>query len=119
MKEQHIYMWVTDNYEQDLKKELNKVRKDKRKKKINKQIKKAKIIGTVFLHGAKDGILETNTLVWAAGMGLVQGFKYNGNLKRGLTSAAITAGAFGVVNGIANVKVNIARINEIASREDK
>ena len=65
-------------------------------------IRKAKVAGKLFFDGTKEAAVAPNTINTAAVMGLVQGLKYKGNLKRGaqgtLATVVILSGAKGIEN---------------------
>ena len=119
MDKKNVYIWATDDYETGLKDELKKVRKEKKREKKNKLIKKVRLMSKVFYYSAKNEMFSDTTLSLAAIVGLGQGLKYNGNLKRGLTAGIATMGVFGVLSGIMNVHDNRKKIDEVASREDE
>jgi len=88
--------WVEDDFQKETK-------KGKRKIKFNKNFKKAKNIGKVFARSFGKQAIEPSTLMLGGALGLGQGFKYNGNWKRGIVAGIITVGVFGTINGITNV----------------
>ena len=49
-------------------------------------MKEAKLVGKIFVKGVINQATEPTTLMWAGAIGLIQGLKYKGNLKRGLIS---------------------------------
>lgn len=89
--------WFEDDFQKSNKKR-------QRKMKINKKLKEAKLVGKIFVKGVINQATEPTTLMWAGAIGLIQGLKYKGNLKRGLISGTTTLGVFGVLNGVSNVK---------------
>lgn len=118
MEQTRTHVWISDDYEQSLKNELKNVKKEKREKKIKKQLKKVKLIGKAFVVGVKGNAIEPTTLGFSTIIGLTQGLKYNGSIKRGVLSGLATLAAFSVVGGIATVGKYISEINKI-SREDE
>lgn len=62
----------------------------------SKLIRKLKAFGRGFVKGATD----KGTMTLSAGVGLWNGFKYKGNAKYGLLTAALTEATFGVIDGI-------------------
>ena len=111
-------VWVSDQYEKALKDELKTIKKEKRTKKIQKQIKKGKRIGMVFVKGVKANAFNPTTLGVCTVVGLAQGLKYSGNIKRGVLTGLVTLAAISVVGGIATVGRNMSTINML-SREDE
>lgn len=103
--------WNTDDYQKSLKKEKNR-------KNIRKNLKRVRLTSKVFAHATVKSMFATDTMVFGTVLGLVQGLKYNGNFKRGLTTGVVTIAVMGVVNGISTVANTMEKINEIAARED-
>lgn len=75
------------------------------KEKMEVLIDKAKIVGDIAMDAAMKQIGDQKTITLALGVGLIQGLKYNGSLKRGIKAGLAT---MGVVAG-ANVVMNIAK----------
>ena len=61
---------------------------------------------TAFSQGFSDAIHSTPALMISAAVGFQQGMKYTGNLKRGLTAAAISLGCTGVLGGVLSIATN-------------
>lgn len=60
-------------------------------------------LGQVFVGGCIAQLSQEGTFVVACGLGIIQGLKYKGNLKRGVLTALTVAGAITIANGIYNV----------------
>lgn len=69
-------------------------------------VKRISLIGDVFTEGFKKQALHETTTELALTVGLVQGLKYNGSLKRGLTSGAVTIGVVSAITGLKSVVTN-------------
>jgi len=66
-------------------------------------IEKINFIGHTFMYAAKRQMKEEWVISLAACIGLTQGLKYNGSIKRGVIGAAATLGVIGMANGVHNV----------------
>lgn len=91
--------WVEDDFQKESKKKAKSLRSLLLKKKM----KKALLYGKVFAKGFGSQAVDPTTMILAGSVGLSQGFKYNGNLKRGLVAGAITMGVMGIIGGIVKV----------------
>lgn len=60
-------------------------------------------IGVTFIGGAKSQLKQEWVYSMAVVVGLSQGLKYTGSLKRGIIGGAATLGAIAVANGVYNV----------------
>ena len=103
--------WKMDDYQKSLKKEKNR-------KNIRKNLKRVRLMSKVFAHATVKSMFTADTMVFGTVLGLVQGLKYNGNFKRGLTTGVVTIAVMGIVNGISTVASAMEKINEVAARED-
>ena len=74
---------------------------------MKKFVRKAKVIGEVFVKGTLLQFERPNSLGLAATVGLYQGLKYNGSLARGVKAGAVTLAVFGVIDGVRMVLYNI------------
>lgn len=91
--------WNEDDYQKTEKQN----KKSQRKIKFNKGVGRIKSVGKIFVKSFGMQAVEPSTLVLAGLIGLGQGFKYNGNLKRGLVAGAVTMSVMGTIYGITNV----------------
>jgi len=66
-------------------------------------VEKAEFIGKMIMDAGKNQMKQEWVIELAACIGLAQGLKYNGSIKRGVVGAAATIGAIGLANGISNV----------------
>lgn len=73
--------------------------------------------GQTFGEAVKNQATDDGTLMVALGLGLIQGLKYNGNFKRGLTTAAVIIGTYSAINGVVNVARNWKKINNMIDTE--
>lgn len=64
----------------------------------------------LFKDGFMGQVLREDTIGVAAGVGIIQGLKYAGSMKRGVVAGAATLAVLGTVNGIRNVIVNKDKI---------
>ena len=84
------------------------------KNKIKKGLVMTKVLFTKgFAHYATDG----NIVTASALIGLQQGLKYNGNVKRGLATGGIVYGGLCVLSGLCSVAANTNIIREFANTE--
>lgn len=67
------------------------------------KLEEIKTIGQVFIGGAKLVLEQDWTYGTAAIIGLTQGLKYTGSIKRGVIGGAATLGTIALANGIYNV----------------
>jgi hypothetical protein len=77
------------------------------------KIEKLKFVGSVFVYGAKSILTEEWVFPTVISMGLGQGFKYNGSLKRGVEAGVITLGVLMTANGIYNVVYHWDKIKNL------
>ena len=84
----------------------NEVIELKERVKGSKYVRKAKVARDLFIEAAGKGLADPTTIETAATMGLWNGFKYKGNLKRGIGATATTFMVIAGVHGTINVAVN-------------
>jgi len=84
----------------------NEVIELKERMKVNKYVRKAKVAADLFMEAAGKSVGDPTTIETAATMGLWNGFKYKGNLKRGVASTVTTFLVIGGVHGTINVITN-------------
>jgi len=77
---------------------------------------KIKFTAIAFYQGAKISFFSPDTLFAGAAIGLYQGLKYNGNLKRGITAGLTTCAVIAGITGITTVAENMKKINEFAEK---
>lgn len=82
------------------------------KQKEEKLLKKVKAISGIAVRSAVHSLQHENTLKWAAGIGLWQGLKYNGNFKRGVRAGLATVGTIVAANVCANLAANYDKIKD-------
>lgn len=66
----------------------------------------------VFYGGFKAQLVDDSTYVVSLSVGVYQGLKYNGSLKRGITAGVTMVGVLGAVNGVQSVFKNAAYIRQ-------
>lgn len=88
--------------------EETKSKEDKLKSTIDKLGKGTKVFGAGFV----KQVTNVETLASGVGVGLIQGFKYNGNIERGIKSGLGYLAAIGTLNGVVNVVQNWTEITE-------
>lgn len=66
----------------------------------------------LFSKGFVVQALDSSTISLGLGIGIMQGLKYNGNFKRGLTTGLVVMGVVSTVNGLRNVIENAYIIKE-------
>ena len=103
--------WEMDDYQKSLKKEKNR-------KNIRKNLKRVRLMSTLFAHATVKSMFASDTLAFSTALGLIQGLKYQGNFKKGLVTGLATMTVMGVVIGISTVANAMEKINEVAARED-
>jgi len=103
--------WKVDDYQKSL-------RKEKNRKNVKKNLKRVKLMSKVFARETVRSMFTAETLSFGAALGLIQGLKYSGNFKKGLTTGIVTVAVMGVVSGISTVANAMVKINEIVNRED-
>ena len=89
-------------------KSINKEEKSKMESLNNKVI----VTGALFINGFSRTFTGEENIQIAAAVGLYQGLKYNGSLKRGLKAGAVTMGAIATINGVLTVMGNLELIAE-------
>lgn len=57
----------------------------------------------VFKNGFVQQIISGGTFATSATVGIYQGLKYSGSLKRGITAGLATEAVFATINGVRNV----------------
>lgn len=82
------------------------------KNKMEKYKGKAMIIGEIVGKSTKVVLEDSKTYGLAVGVGLMQGLKYNGSIKRGTKAGLATVGAMVGANIIQNVVINIEAIKK-------
>ena len=83
-----------------------------------KTLDKFKFVKTVFVGGCKEQLKQSWVIGTAAGIGLSQGLKYNGSIKRGLIGSAATVAVLCTANGIYNVVTFWDKIKEVTKKEE-
>jgi hypothetical protein len=78
-----------------------------------KTLERVKFISVVFIGGAKEQLKQQWTIGAAAGIGLAQGFKYNGSIKRGVTGGIATLAVLAAANGFSEVMYNWDKIKAL------
>lgn len=78
-----------------------------------KKLEKVKFVAQTFADGAVAQLKEPVTIGLAAGVGLIQGFKYNGSVKRGINGGIAILVVYGIVGGYMNVANKWNNINKI------
>lgn len=91
--------WVEDDFQKNEKKR-------QRRSKFKQNFNKVKFANKCFWKGAGHWAIDPYTLTLAGLTGLGQGFKYNGNLKRGLIASGITVGVMGAIGGVLTLAKN-------------
>lgn len=109
-------VWIPDQYEQALRDELKIVKQEKRKKNIQKQLTNVKVVGEAFITGVKRDAFDATTVGVSTVVGLAQGLKYSGNVKRGLLTGLVTWAAISVAGGIAAAGKTMNAINKTRER---
>lgn len=66
-------------------------------------IRKAEVAGKLFFDGAKESAVAPETINTAAVMGLIQGLKYRGDLKRGVQGTVATVVILSGAKGLEKV----------------
>ena len=72
-----------------------------------KMIKTLNLVYGTFKYAALSQLKQEDTLIISTAAGLMQGLKYTGSLKRGITTSITVAGVLSVVNGVNNVLLNM------------
>lgn len=80
---------------------------------MNKKVAKLSIVRTIFVGAFKTQVKQEDTLLVAAGIGLGQGLKYNGDLKRGLQAGLVSLAVIATINGVSNVITNWDKLDKI------
>lgn len=86
---------------------------------MNKNLRKAELVGEAFILGFKSGLMNESNVSLAGIVGLYQGLKYNGNLKRGIESGFTTLLVFSTVDGFSTIIKNWDLIGEKAEKEEE
>lgn len=82
-----------------------------------KTLDKVKFVKTVFIGGCKEQLKQSWVIGTAAGIGLSQGLKYNGSIKRGVIGSTAAIVVLCTANGIYNVVTFWDKIKEVAKEE--
>lgn len=80
---------------------------------MNKHMSKVKLISQTFYYSAKKQLLNEDTILISAAMGLYQGLKYRGSFKNGIKGGLATLVTISAINGVLNVVEHKDKINEI------
>ena len=83
------------------------------KSKMDKLQKQAKMTGQLFMMGFSNTFKGEENIQVAAAVGLYQGLKYNGSVKRGLKAAGATMGVIATINGTLAVMSNMDIISKV------
>ena len=78
---------------------------------MNDYLNKVKMAGQVFYHSAKVALKKEEIYSIALVVGIYQGLKYNGSLKRGIKGGAAVLGGYALLNGVMNVIKSTDGIN--------
>ena len=78
-----------------------------------KTLEKAKFVGQAFMDGAKHQLKQPITIGAATYIGIGQGLKYNGSIKRGVETGVVIVGVMVAAAGVYNVIYNWDRISEL------
>ena len=89
-------------------KEETKSKEDKLKSTMDKIGKGVKVFGDGFVKQVTDA----DTLASSVGVGLVQGFKYNGSVERGIKSGLGCLASLGTLGGVIQVVKNWTEITK-------
>ncbi|MCF8018139.1 MAG: hypothetical protein K9L62_01950 [Vallitaleaceae bacterium] len=81
-------------------------------------IEKVKFVVSVFHHGGMNQLEQDWAISTAAIIGLQQGLKYNGNIKRGVQGGVAVLGVMYVANGLNNVIGHRQEIKKAFTKED-
>lgn len=65
--------------------------------------RKGAVMGNIALNAAMKQMADKSGVQLAVGVGLVQGLKYRGNLKRGIKAGLVTYGMMAGINAVVNV----------------
>lgn len=76
------------------------------------------LIGSTFYYSGLSQLKQEWVIGMAASVGLMQGLKYGGSVKRGLTGSAYTLGVMFVANGVYNVVTEWNNIKEVSAKEE-
>ena len=79
----------------------------------------SKVVGEVFKDAFIKQLESEDTWISGAVVGVAQGMKYNGSVKRGLKAAVSTVTVVAVGNGLINVIKNKDAIKEIVELKIK
>ena len=74
--------------------------------KVENLKRKGTLAADIAVGAAMKQMGDQSTVMWAVGIGLVQGLKYNGSLKRGIKAGLATYGAIAGANAVMNVANN-------------
>jgi len=67
---------------------------------------KAKIVGTIICDAFAQELTNEGTVGLSAAIGLYQGLKYGGNLKRGITGGMAVYVTFSAIRAVRNIMDN-------------
>lgn len=73
-------------------------------------LEKVKIVVEKFADGAAQQLNEPITIGLAAGVGLIQGFKYGGSIKRGINGGIAILVVYALAGGYMNVANNMDKL---------
>jgi hypothetical protein len=65
--------------------------------------RKGKVACTIAVGAAIKQMGDKSTVQWALGVGVIQGLKYSGSIKRGVKAGLATYGAFAGANAVMNI----------------
>lgn len=82
------------------------------KETVEKLKRRGLVAADVAISAAMKQMADEKTVIWSAGIGLIQGLKYNGSLKRGIKAGLTAHGVIGGVNAMWNVARNWDKISK-------
>ena len=86
---------------------------------MNRNIKKALVVKTIFVESFKKQITQEDTLALSAVVGLGQGLKYNGSIKRGINAGISAAITYGCINRVHNVIEHWGKLDKLVDELEK
>lgn len=108
---------LTERY-QESKQNIKTKKESKKERRQMKTFERAQMVAVVFKGGVKKQLTQADTLEASAVVGIYQGLKYGGNVRRGIKGAAMVAGGLAAVNGVINVVENWDAIKEATSKDE-
>lgn len=83
---------------------------------MNNNLYKLKTVGGLFYYSAKKQLMQEDTILISAAVGLYQGLKYRGSFKNGIKGGLATLVTISAINGVLAVVEQKDKIKNLYER---